>query len=480
MRSDTPRTAVRHGRFSLAHLLVLVLAIAGCGTPTEQPTTEPDPAADTVEVQVFFGNDQLGDPCDEVFAVSRTVDADDPVTGALAALLAGPTTAERADGYGGWFSDDTTGMLHGVTVDADGTAHVVFADLRPVIPNASTSCGSAALLAQLDQTLLAFDHIGDTRYAIADQAAFYAWLQLVDPDAPAPIEPEPDDTDDDPATEDAAAAEDGPATQEGPATDDGTTADDEGSSTDTAGDRRGSWRWGDPTATGRGVAVNCCDIPNEGPPSPPGPLPETGWPADGFYAVGIGYLDGPGSKVRLSIGRWERCDLLPDGACPEHWPPDALEAEEARTFREVPLDALDVSLWPMRSIQDEDREVLYGTAPAFAELLHDDLGPAFRTWVIEPYQAGEAEGAEETSRAIEEDLRSRSADQDFPFGTLPDDDGGETYDQLGYRGPLGSLLVVSAWDPERLPEEFYWWRFPSLEIRDGRPILHVTADGYYG
>jgi hypothetical protein len=40
---------------------------------------------------------------------------------------------------------------------ADGVAHVTFADLRPVIPNASTSCGSAALLAQLDQTLLAFD-----------------------------------------------------------------------------------------------------------------------------------------------------------------------------------------------------------------------------------------------------------------------------------------------------------------------------------
>jgi hypothetical protein len=478
MRRDTPHTAVRHGRFSLAHLLVLVLAIAGCGGTAEQPTTEPEPTAETVEVHLFFTNDQLGDPCGEAFAVTRTVDADDPVTGALDALLAGPTTAERADGYGGWFSDDTAGMLHSVTVDADGTAHVVFADLRPVIPNASTSCGSAALLAQLDQTLLAFDHIVATRYAIADQAAFYEWLQLGDPDAAEPVDPVPDDTGDDPATEDSRATEDDPA-------EDGAT-DDEGSSADAAGDtHRGTWRWGDPTATNAGVAVNCCDIPNEGPPSPPGPLPETGWPADGFYAVDIGYLDGPGSMVRLWIGRWERCDLLPEGACPEHWPPDALEVEKAGTVREAPLDVFDVSLLPMRSIQDEDRQVLYGTAPAFAELLHDDLGPAFRTWVVEPYQDGVANGGDDVaqvqtdvSRNLEKELRSGSVDPEFPFGTLAAEDPAE--DQLGYRGPLGSLLVISAWEPERLPAAFYYWRFLSLEIRDGHPVLHVTADGYYG
>ncbi len=473
MRSSTSHTAGRHGRLALAHLLVLLLAIAGCGGTAEQPTTEPGPTAETVEVQVFFANDQLGDPCGEVFAVTRTVDADDPVTGALEALLAGPTATERADGYGGWFSDATAELLHDVTVDADGTAHVVFADLRPVIPNASTSCGSAGLMAQLDQTLFAFDHIVATRYAIADQAAFYEWLQLVDPDAA-----DPDDTGDDPATEDSPATEDG--TTEGDAT------DDEGASADAASDTgHGTWRWGDPTATNAGVAVNCCDIPNEGPPSPPGQLPETGWPADGFYAVGIGYLDGPGSTVRLWIGRWERCDLLPEGACPEHWPPDALEVEQAGTFREVPLDVFDVSLWPMRSIQDEHREVLYGTAPAFAELLHDDLGPSFHTWVINPYQDGVAKGGDDVaqlqtdvSRNLEEELRTRSVDPEFPFGTLTDEDPAEN--QLGYRGPLGSLLVISAWEPERLPEEFYYWRFPSLEIRDGRPILHVTADGYYG
>jgi hypothetical protein len=120
---------------------------------------------------VFFVNDTLGDPCGEVFPVTRTVAADDPVTGALHALLAGPTATEQAEGYGGWFSSDTADALLDAHLD-DGTVHVTFADLRQVIPNASSSCGSAGLLAQLDdgvtladQTAFALDGVTATRYA---------------------------------------------------------------------------------------------------------------------------------------------------------------------------------------------------------------------------------------------------------------------------------------------------------------------------
>jgi hypothetical protein len=178
-----------------ATMLLGTLALTACGGPASEPADEP--ASATVEVEVFFTNDALGDPCGEVFPVTREVDADDPVAGTLQALLAGPTATERTDGYGGWFSADTAEALLDVTVD-DGTVHVTFADLRQLIPNASTSCGSAGLLAQLDQTLLALEGITDTRYALADQTAFYEWLQLDDPDAhepedaetPQPEEPE--------------------------------------------------------------------------------------------------------------------------------------------------------------------------------------------------------------------------------------------------------------------------------------------------
>ncbi len=492
MRSTGP--SIRPlARFAAVLVLTVALSaiLTACGRGDDEPAALPDPEPEpaTVEVEVFFTNDQLGDPCGEVFAVTRTVDTDDPIRGALQALLAGPTDDERADGYGGWFSEATAELLLDVEV-VDGVAHVTFADLRPVIPNASTSCGSAALLAELDQTLLAFDDVDDTRYALADQTAFYEWLQLVDPDAPPPVEaPEatPDPALGDEHTDEFSHDEGTEAAP--PGADDAT--DDGGP--DAGGPEpadRGAWHWGDPTATGTGVAVNCCDIPHEGPPSPPGPLPETDWPTDGFYAVDITYLAGPGSSVRLWIGRWERCELLPDGRCPSHWPPDALEVErDTGVYREVPLEVFDVSIVPMRSLQDEQDGtpgVLFGTAPAFAKLLHDELGPAFRTWVVEPYLTGMANGDDadegqliaDVSRAIGEELRSRSSDPSFPFGTVADED--PTAGQLGYRGPLGSLLVVDTFMPERVPQGFYHWRFPSLEIRDGRPILHVTADGYYG
>jgi hypothetical protein len=193
--------STRHRRRLIAGALVLSMLLADCGAdepdgpdepvapleepaPPDPPSEEPpaDPAEPaSVEVEVFFPNGTLGDPCGEVFPVVRSVPADDPVTGAVEALLAGPTRPERVDGYDGWFSEDTVGMLRGLEV-VEGTAHVALGDLRPVIPNAASSCGSAALLAQLDTTLLAFDEVTDTQYSFGgDVDAFYAWLQYAPP-----------------------------------------------------------------------------------------------------------------------------------------------------------------------------------------------------------------------------------------------------------------------------------------------------------
>lgn len=191
MRASSLRRAA-----TLPVILALLLLAAGCGadpqpaepdtTPGEpaEPDTTPGEPADpgTVEVAVYLTNDLRGDPCTEVFPRPRTVDADDPLTGALTALLEGPTPEEQDAGYGGWFSADTAGMLHSVEV-VSGTVMVDLADLRPVIPNASTSCGSSALLAQLDSTALAAaDGAGGVLYMInGDQDVFYEWLQLVTP-----------------------------------------------------------------------------------------------------------------------------------------------------------------------------------------------------------------------------------------------------------------------------------------------------------
>ncbi|MFH0750696.1 MAG: hypothetical protein V2B17_02560, partial [Chloroflexota bacterium] len=56
-------------------------------------------------------------------------------------------------------------------------------DLRRLRPNASSSCGSTALLAALDATLAQLPGIRGARYSFGgDEAAFYEWLQMAAPD----------------------------------------------------------------------------------------------------------------------------------------------------------------------------------------------------------------------------------------------------------------------------------------------------------
>jgi len=91
-------------------------------------------------------------------------------------LLRGPTASERSRGYGGWFSTKTAGMLRSVRIDG-GVAYIDFRDLRRVIPNASSSCGSTLLLAQLDRTATQFQTVRRAIYSIGGSSAFYEWLQ---------------------------------------------------------------------------------------------------------------------------------------------------------------------------------------------------------------------------------------------------------------------------------------------------------------
>ena len=180
-------------------VLALALALAGCGGSSATPAPSPPPAASTspspdasatapsgtapagAEVRVFFIPDGA-DPCGTVAPVVRTVAG--PVTAevALGELLRGPTSGEAAAGFTSLFSPATAGALLDVVV-VDGIARVSFHDLRSIIPNASSSCGSAALLAALDATLAQVPGVLGARYSFGgDEAAFYEWLQMAPPD----------------------------------------------------------------------------------------------------------------------------------------------------------------------------------------------------------------------------------------------------------------------------------------------------------
>lgn len=85
---------------------------------------------------------------------------------AMQALRASPTRAERPRGYSSWFSATTDGHLRGVRV-SDGVAYIDFRSFASHILNASTSCGSTLLLAQLDRTARQFPTVKGAVYSFS-------------------------------------------------------------------------------------------------------------------------------------------------------------------------------------------------------------------------------------------------------------------------------------------------------------------------
>jgi hypothetical protein len=152
--------------------LVAVL-VTSRGSRTEPAPTSATPAsssAGTTNLLVYFHRGTPGDPA-KVVAVPRSVPGTAAVaTAALNELLPGPTAAERVDGHWSMFVPGTARSLKSVRV-ADGVAYV---DFRNTIPNASSSFGSTALLAELDTTLRQFPTVKSTVYSFdGDVTSFY-------------------------------------------------------------------------------------------------------------------------------------------------------------------------------------------------------------------------------------------------------------------------------------------------------------------
>ncbi|MCM4084415.1 Gmad2 immunoglobulin-like domain-containing protein [Paractinoplanes hotanensis] len=204
-RTGHRQVAIIAGAF-LAMLLALggvwlVTRSSGSGDTTATPVAPPAssdtgpsgrssspsaPKPATMTVTVYFHRGQNTDPT-KVVAVQRTVPKSAKVgTASLKQLLAGPTEVERSSGYWSFFSAKTAGTLRTLRI-GDGVARADFRDLRAIIPNASSSHGSAALLAELDHTLKQFRSVRSTVYSLdGDVAAFYEWLQLEPPEATMP------------------------------------------------------------------------------------------------------------------------------------------------------------------------------------------------------------------------------------------------------------------------------------------------------
>lgn len=149
---------------------------ATCG---DERLPVPKPGDGEMLVKAYFSCDAEENPPEEPLRVVYRVRQQSPAVlqAALEVLLAGPSPAERDAGLGSWFSAKTATMLRSVKIEG-GHAIVDFDDLRPVIPNASSSAGSRRLLAQLDATVFQFRSVESVEYRLeGDCEAFNEWLQ---------------------------------------------------------------------------------------------------------------------------------------------------------------------------------------------------------------------------------------------------------------------------------------------------------------
>lgn len=171
-------------------IVVMIFLVTACGgettatTETTVPTTSSTtlPATTTAPAtQAVFVNFGVDSPtsCSEVVGYQRVVSADvDPIEAAFRELVGGPTPAESDAGASSWFTNETQNMLRSTRLD-NGRLIVDFDDFSAVIPNASTSCGSARLLAELSTTAFQFPDVESVTFSFEGSCeAFGEFLQM--------------------------------------------------------------------------------------------------------------------------------------------------------------------------------------------------------------------------------------------------------------------------------------------------------------
>lgn len=146
---------------------------SGCGEATSGEKTT---------FSVYFGNSKFNaniQDCSLVFPVEREVSKTLAVGQvSLEELFRGPTMEEQKNGYTSFFSSVTKDILKSIKID-NKIAYVDLKDVRQLIPNASSSCGSAQFLSEMTNTLKQFVSIEKVVFAIeGNPTTFYEWLQL--------------------------------------------------------------------------------------------------------------------------------------------------------------------------------------------------------------------------------------------------------------------------------------------------------------
>lgn len=134
-------------------------------------------------IKVYFGdsNDNPNiEDCSKVKAVYRKVPKTKAVARvALNELFKGPTKKEKEAGLFSWFTKDSKHILKNITIK-NGYAYVNFDKwVLEHMGNATTSCGGANFISEIETTLKQFPTVKKVFYAIEkNPLEFYDWMQV--------------------------------------------------------------------------------------------------------------------------------------------------------------------------------------------------------------------------------------------------------------------------------------------------------------
>lgn len=134
-------------------------------------------------LKVFFSTEKNNEnflDCSKVDSVTRSVPKTEALAkAALDQLFIGPTALEKEMGYRDFaINGDLASNLKRIFIKGN-TAYLDWKDITMVIPNSSTSCGSARFFAPIESTLKQFPNITNVIQAInGEPSAFYNWMQI--------------------------------------------------------------------------------------------------------------------------------------------------------------------------------------------------------------------------------------------------------------------------------------------------------------
>jgi spore germination protein GerM len=130
---------------------------------------------------LYFNNYKItkNSSCALVYPLKRSIDKSSfSVESVLKNLFMGPSKKEKKLGYSSYFSKKTSNILKHIYLDKENfTAYINLKDIRSILPDITSSCGSTEFISQITETLKQFPNIDRIIFAINGNAKlFYQWI----------------------------------------------------------------------------------------------------------------------------------------------------------------------------------------------------------------------------------------------------------------------------------------------------------------